>query len=89
MQAVPQKPQPRQAVSIADSEITFDARLVSAHLGLAPDVFMQELARGIVYQQVEQGTGEDIGRTRVTFRYRASVWRCIIDADGRLVEDPS
>ncbi len=87
MQAATDNPQSPQAVSIADGEITFDAGLVAARLGLAPDVFMQELARGIVYRQVERGTGEDAGRTRVTFRYRASVWRCIIDADGRLIED--
>ena len=87
MQAAPHNPQTPQAVSIADGEITFDARLVAARLGLTPEMFMAELARGIVYRQVEQGTGEDAGRTRVTFRYRAAVWRCVIDADGRLIED--
>lgn len=87
MPAATDNPHPPQAVSITDGEITFDAGLVAARLGLTPDMFMAELARGIVYRQVEQGTGEDAGRTRVTFRYRATVWRCIVDADGRLIED--
>lgn len=86
MQATTDNPRSPQAVSIADGEITFDARLVAERLGLTPELFMAEMARGIVYRQVEQGTGEDAGRTRVTFRYRASVWRCVIDADGRLME---
>ena len=86
MQATTDNPRPPQAVSIADGEIVFDARLVAERLGLTPEVFMAEMARGIVYRQVEQGTGEDAGRTRVTFRYRASVWRCVIDADGRLLD---
>ena len=87
MPAGPHNPQPPQAVTIVDGEITFDAGLVAARLGLTPEMFMAELARGIVYRQVEQGTGADAGRTRVTFRYRASVWRCVIEADGRLAED--
>jgi hypothetical protein len=51
-----------------------DAELVAQELGLAPDVFWQELKRGIVYGLVERGEGADIGRTRLTFRYRSRVW---------------
>ncbi len=39
---------------------------------------------GIAYGVVERGLGEDAGRLRVTFRYRARTWAAIIEADGTL-----
>ena len=43
-------------------------------LGLTPDFFWREMKRGIVYGVVERGEGDDAGRVRLTFRYRARSW---------------
>ena len=43
---------------------------------------------GIVMRDAETGKDEDAGRTRLTFRYRARVWRVVVEADGSLIEDP-
>ena len=63
--------------------LVFDAALVAPLLGLVPGAFMEELKRGMVYQLYEQGTEEDSGKTRVTFRYRARQSVLILDAFGR------
>jgi hypothetical protein len=69
-----------------DGVFVFDAAVVGPLLGLAPDVFMEELRKGIVYQRHERGTGEDSGRSRVTFRYRARQVVIILDAFGRALD---
>lgn len=56
-----------------------DAALVAPHLGLSPEAFWRELGRGIVYGVVERGEGEDAGRTRLTFRYRARSWSLVVE----------
>lgn len=62
------------AITASKDGFTVDAELVAQELGLQPDVFWRELNRGIVYGVVERGEGEDIGRTRLTFRYRSRSW---------------
>jgi hypothetical protein len=47
------------------------------------------MRRGIVYGVVEQGVGEDAGRLRLTFRYRARSWTVVVEADGTLSEAPA
>jgi hypothetical protein len=51
--------------------ITVEAAVIAGKLGLSPDAFWRALKRGIVYGVVERGEGDDAGRTRLTFRYRA------------------
>ena len=62
------------AITVSKDGFTVDAEFVAQELGLSPDVFWQELKRGIVYSVVERGDGADIGRTRLTFRYRSRTW---------------
>ena len=62
------------AITASKDGFTVDAELVAKEFGLPPDVFWQELKRGIVYGVVERGEGDDIGRTRLTFRYRSRTW---------------
>lgn len=45
--------------------------MVAGELDLSPDDFWREIKRGIVHSVVERGGGEDAGRVRLTFRYRA------------------
>jgi hypothetical protein len=47
------------------------------------------MQRGIVYGVVERGVGEDAGRLRPTFRYRARSWTVMVEADGTLNEAPA
>ena len=47
------------------------------------------MANGLVTSVAETGIDEDEGRTRLTFRYRARVWRVVIAGDGTLIEDPA
>ena len=42
-------------------------------------MFWREVKRGIVYGVVERGEGEDAGRVRLTFRYRARSWSITLE----------
>ncbi|HEY3912042.1 MAG TPA: DUF6522 family protein [Stellaceae bacterium] len=55
---------------------------VARELGLSPEAFWHELKRGIVYSVVERGEGDDRGRTRLSFRYRARCWSIILEEDA-------
>lgn len=79
-------PVPGSAISIADGEITIDAELLAPKLGLSAASLMTEMRKGIVYSVTEAGFDEDVGRTRLTFRYRSRAWTVVIDPDGNLVE---
>ena len=61
-------------VTLSVDGFTVEAEMVARELGLSPDAFWQEIKRGIVYGVVERGEGEDAGRVRLTFRYRARSW---------------
>jgi Family of unknown function (DUF6522) len=63
-----------EAITRAEDGFVLEAELVAGKLGLSPDAFWREMKRGIVYGVVERGEGEDAGRTRLTFRYRARSW---------------
>ena len=76
------------AVVIGDDDITIDADLLAAKLDLSVSELKANMAKGLVTSLAETGTDEDAGRTRLTFRYRARVWRVVREADGRLREDP-
>ena len=77
---------PGSEISIADGEITIDAELLAPRLGLSAAALKAEMRRGIVYGVAETGVGQDAGRTRVTFSYRARAWTVVVDPDGNLVE---
>ena len=74
--------------SIVEDEITVDAELLATKLGLSSETLKREMRKGLVYGTVERGEREDAGNTRLTFRYRATVWRTVVKADGTLVDDP-
>ena len=73
-------------ISIADGEVTIDAELLASKLGLSAASLMAEMRRGIVYSVTETGINEDVGRTRLTFRYRSRAWTVVVNPDGNLVE---
>jgi hypothetical protein len=79
-------PVPGSAIAIADGEIAIDAELLAPRLGLSVDALKAEMRKGIVYSVAETGINEDVGRTRLTFRYRARAWTVVVHPDGNLVE---
>ena len=79
-------PVPASAITIADGEITIDAELLAPKLGLSAEALNAEMRKGVVYSVAETGVNEDIGRTRVTFRYRTRAWTVVVEPDGTLVE---
>ena len=72
----------RVAEHDASGNLVFDAEAVAPLLGLEPAAFMEELRKGVVYQTHERGTEEDIGKNRVTFRYRACQSILTVDRHG-------
>lgn len=81
----PSSPAP---IRFDDGEITVDAEILAPKLGLTVEALKQNMAKGLVMSVAETGENEDAGRTRLTFRYRARVWRVVIGPDGSLLEDP-
>jgi hypothetical protein len=69
----------RDLIAPSEDGFVVEAELVAEKLGLSPDDFWREVKRGIVYGVVERGEGEDAGRTRLTFRYRARSWSVTVD----------
>jgi len=67
------------AITQSDDGFVVDAELVAGKLGLSPDAFLREMQRGIVYGVVERGEGDDAGRMRLTFRYRARSWSVTLE----------
>lgn len=59
------------AILVPEEDFVVEAEVVAEKLGLSPESFWREMKRGIVYGVVERGEGEDAGRIRMTFRYRA------------------
>ena len=77
---------PGSAISIADGEITIDAELLASKLGLSAASLKTEMRKGIVSRVAETGINEDVGRTRLTFRYHSRAWTVVVDPAGNLVE---
>ena len=76
------------AICVDDGEITVEAEVLAPKLGLSIEALKENMAKGLVMSVTETGENEDAGRTRLTFRYRARVWRVVIESDGSLFEDP-
>jgi hypothetical protein len=71
--------QSRNAITLSEGGVVVNAELVSGKLGLTPDAFWREMKRGIVYGVMERGEGDDAGRLRLTFRYRARSWSVTLE----------
>jgi len=77
---------PESAISIEDGEITIDAELVASKLGVSTASFKAGMTKGIASTFAETGMDEDVGRTRLTFRYRWRTWTIVVDPDGSFSE---
>ena len=80
---------PPTTVSVGNGHFTVDAEALAPKLGLTVEALKEAMASGLVTSVAESGVDEDAGRTRLTFRYRARIWRVVVEADGTLLEDPA
>jgi hypothetical protein len=78
----------RPVIEIHGDDVTIDAGYLAARLGLSVARLRAEMRLGIVYSVVERGMGEDAGRLRLTFRYRARTWTTVVQRDGTVGEAP-
>jgi hypothetical protein len=76
-------------IEVHGDEVTVEASYLAAVLGLSVDQLRAEMRQGIVYGVVEHGIGEDLGRLRLTVRYRARAWTVVVQPDGTLSEASS
>ena len=75
-------------IEIHGDDVTVEASYLAARFDLSVDRLRAEMRRGIIYSVVERGMGEDAGRLRLTFRYRARAWTVVVQRDGILSEAP-
>ncbi len=75
-------------IEIHGDDVTVEAGYLAARLGLSVARLRTEMRGGIIYSVVERGVGEDAGRLRLTFRYRARTWTMVVQRDGTLSEAP-
>ncbi|WP_119168182.1 DUF6522 family protein [Algihabitans albus] len=79
---------PSKQVVVSEGQITIEAGLLAPKLGLSAERLKDKMTKGLVTSIAETGVGEDVGRTRLTFFYRAKIWRVVVKPDGTLEEDP-
>ncbi|WP_407530061.1 DUF6522 family protein [Methylobacterium oryzisoli] len=65
-----------------------DAAHVASRFGLSLEAFCAELHGGSIVTVCERGVDADQGRTRLTFRRGALLWRFVLDPDSTIIEDP-
>jgi hypothetical protein len=64
-----------------------DATALAKKLSISPEDLRRRMRLGQVTSLVEAGEGEDAGLRRLTVRCSAAVWRAVVDADGRMVDE--
>lgn len=79
---------PDHVISIENGSYTVDADYLAPRLNLTPGALKAEMRAGLVTSVSEKGEGEDAGRIRLTFRYRARAWSVRIEPDGSAFETP-
>lgn len=77
---------PTRRVALPSIEI--DSALIAPGLGLDPAEFQRLLDNGKIRVLCERGTGEDAGSYRASFYLGDQRVRLLVDADGRLLQDP-
>jgi len=65
-------------------DLEFDASDLALRFNLPTDVWLRQIAAGLVRSRVEIGQDEDQGRRRVSLRAGNRLWRAILDAEGRI-----
>lgn len=80
---------PKESIHISDDGIVVDAELLAACLNLSVALLRKAMSAGDVRTLVENGEGEDLGRVRLTFRYKNRQFSILREPDGELRETDS
>lgn len=78
---------PSEMIVVNGTTITVDAEALATKLGLTVEALKENMSKDLVMSVAETGVDDDVGRARITFRYRARIWRVMIEPDGTLLED--
>ena len=61
--------------------------VLADRLGLGTDELRRRMRLGLVTSTVEDGSGQDEGRRRLTVRSGNSVWRAIVDSERTVLSE--
>lgn len=65
-------------------DVEVDGAQVASAFGVSAALFLVEMRRGNVHGTIERGIDADVGRHRLTFRYRGRTLRFILHPDRQL-----
>ena len=68
-------------------DYVLDASALAEKLSIPPEDLRRRMRLGLVTSLVEAGEGEHAGLRRLTVRCGDEVWRAVIDAEGRMIEE--
>lgn len=77
---------PIDSIQVSDNDIVVDAELLASCLDLSVASLRKAMSAGKVRTLVENGEGEDLGRMRLTFRYKGRQFSILREPDGQLHE---
>jgi hypothetical protein len=80
---------PKESIQISDDEVIVDAELLATCLDLSVASLREAMGAGDVRTLVENGEDEDLGRMRLTFRYKNRQFSILREPDGQLHETGS
>ena len=72
-------------VDISDEGIEVEASVIAEGLGLALPQFRADMRAGKITSVAERGTGDDLGRHRLTFFSSHRRFRLVIDDSGTII----
>lgn len=73
-------------ISITDTGVVVDARIIGAGFGLDPAVVPGLMRSGQLTSRSEIGEGEDAGFRRLTFYFNGRALRLTVNASGEIVK---
>jgi hypothetical protein len=80
---------PIDSIRLSDDDIVVDAELLATCLDLSVASLREAMSAGDVRTLVEKGEGEDLGRLRLTFRYKDRQYSILREPGGQLHETDS
>jgi hypothetical protein len=73
-------------VVLGDDVIEVEASVIAEGLGLSPSELHQQMREGRITSLSERGTGEDMGRHRLTFFSEHRRFRVVLDERGAIIQ---
>ncbi len=71
----------------AAGDFVLDSAFLAERLGIDREALRRGMRLGQVTSRVEQGNGEDAGRTRITVRTPRAAWRAILDQADEILSE--